>query len=351
MRPDNTLAIAKHNPGDLDLVLGAGGSRAILASTGVVLACHQAGLDRWRTISGASGGSIPAVMLAGGMHPTEIVRNVIDIDFVSQLTPRVSMVRVWWAFFKKNCLWKRRANRGVLSSEKLGGFIEKHVPCWPDNFWTVAVAGKRSLLFCAEGVYEMLPDGGLNLIAKEPAPLGLAIRATCAVPGIIDGVKYNGEFLLDGALSVGRCPTLLAKRHLNAQPGGIVACDVGEEDASPGNREHWFWRALRWVVCGSCCDPEPALPTEAAGVVLVEPPPAKIQTLDLRLSPDQKWEVIMSGFVAAVKELAKHGLLTGQRLTDAERIVVEYQLIQSSIVSTGELAARTQALMSGARLY
>ncbi len=347
MRPEKQLALASFKPGDLDLILGAGGSRAILASTGVILAGHHAGISSWRTICGVSGGSVPAVMLAGGVEPTQIVRNVIEIDFLSQLTPLVSKPRIFWAFFVKECLWRKRRGRGVLGSENLGRYVEQHVPTWPKNFWTVAVAGKRSLLFTAEGVFEMLADGGLRQLSDKPAPVGLAIRATCAVPGIIDGVDYQGQLLLDGALSVGRCPTVLAKRYLNAQPGALVACDVGEEAVA----DNLFFRVMRRILCGKCCDPAPMIPTDTQGVVMVEPPPANIATLELKLSADQKWQVIMSGFTAAVDRLACAGLLAGDKLAAARSVVESYREIERTAKQPGELASRTQALMTAHNLY
>jgi predicted acylesterase/phospholipase RssA len=352
MRPDQKPAITLlDTPDQPDLILGAGGSRAVLACTGFLMASQLAGRTRWRTISGVSGGSIPALMLAAGVPIKEIVHNVIEVDFVSQLTPRVSLVKVWWAFFVKNCLWKRRHGRGVLDSEKLGKFVEKFAPTWPANYWTVAVSGSRSFLFTADGVYELKPKGQLVMISDRPAPVGLAIRATCAVPGIIDGVDFDGELLLDGALTGEPCPTRIAKQYVNAKPGAIVACDVGEEDATAASREHIFWRVLRQLVCGDCCEPVPFEPTDSEGVLLVQPPAAAIQTLDLKLSDDQKWQVIMSGFTSTVARFSERSLISGAKLDLVNEVVSSYAQIEREPKRPGELAARTQELVARFGLY
>lgn len=351
MRSGEKPAISLLSSQDANLILGAGGSRAILASTGVAMACHLSGIKRWRTIGGVSGGSIPAIMLAAGVPLPEIVRQVVGIDFVSKLTPRVNLARVWWAFFVKNCLWKRQVGRGVLSSEKLGQFIESMVPTWPDNFWTVAVAGKNFYLLAADGIYLLRPDRQMEKISDKPAPVSTAIRATCAVPGIIDGVEWNGELLLDGALTGESCPTRIAKDYLDAASGGIIACDVGEEDATAASREHLFFRVLRRLLCGECCDPVPFEPTHSDGVVLIQPPPAAIATLDLKLSADQKWRVIMSGFVSAVSKLTEKGLLAGNALVSAQQISITYENIERTAKAPGELAERTQLLVAAFGLF
>jgi predicted acylesterase/phospholipase RssA len=351
MRPEEKPAIANLSSDAPDLVLGAGGSRAILSATGLILACHLAGRDKWRTISGVSGGSIPALMLAAGVPHKEIVRKVVAIDFVSQFEPRVNLAKLWWALFVKNCLWRRREGRGALSSQKLGNFVEQYAPTWPANFWTLAVAGKKTFLFCADGVYLLKPEGKYERISDKPAPVGVAIRATCAVPGVIDGIEFAGELMLDGALTGERCPTFIAKQYAGAKPGAIIACDVSEEDLTTANREHFFWRALRRVVCGDCCDPEPFEATHADGVLVIEPPPAKIQTLDFRLTPDQKWREIMAGFATAVARFAEKGLLGGAKLSQAQEIAAAYALIEASAVKPGELALRTEELLASHSLY
>lgn len=338
--------------GELNLICGAGGSRAILGSSGVILAGHAAGIDRWRTIGGVSGGSIPSLMLAAGVSPAEIVRKVIDIDFNSMLTPRASMPQIWWAFFLKECFWKRRTERGVLTAEKLGDLAEHYSPTWPENYWTVAVAGHRQFLFTARGVYEYSAESGKRLLWDQPAPVGLAIRATCAVPGVINAVRYRGLSLLDGALcDEGRCPVVVARDQLGAMPASIIACDVGEGALEEMRKEHWLLRTTRKVICGPCCEPAADKPVDTSGgVTLIKPTVNKVNALEFSLSPDQKWESVMAGFAAAVRSLQRSGLVTESNLAKAVDVANEFEFIQQAAAEPDEMASAVKSLLARAGL-
>lgn len=338
--------------GELNLVCGAGGSRAILGSSGAILASHAMGINRWRTIGGVSGGSIPSLMLAAGVEPAEIVRKVIDIDFNSMLTPHTSMLKIWWAFFRKECAWKRRDTYGVLTSEKLGTLVEQYAPQWPANYWTVAVAGRKQLLFTAQGIYEYSASHGKRLISNEPAPVSLAVRATCAVPGVIRAIPFKDMLLLDGALAdEGRCPVATVRDQLDSAPNTIVACDVGEGAAEEMKREHWFLKLIRSMVCGKCCLPAEDVPVDTTGgVTLVSPSVTKVQSLEFTLSPDQKWEAMMAGFAAAVESFRQSGLVSPARLKRAGELAGEFELVQQSATEPGELAVSVQSMLVAAGL-
>lgn len=340
--------------GDYNLVGGAGGSRAILATAGTILACHQAGISQWRTVGGASGGSVPTVMLAAGMHPTKIVRLTIELDFASMLTRHGSLVKVLLAFIMKDRYEKTRPRRGVLSSEKLGLFIDQMVPSWPKSYWTVATVGELQWLLNAEGAYRYDADGGYKLICP-PLPLSLAIRATCAVPGIIDAVPCQVgsrvRYLFDGAFGIdGRCPIGVAKRFYKQDAGRIIACDVGEEQK--GKREKHirnFWK----IICGEGClrEPEGDDPRHAEGIVLVKPAATSVRSLQFTLSRDQKWEAVMSGYAGAATQLAAAGIMTAHKLGQALDICRSFQELADQELPDGQLAEKTALLLSGYGLY
>src|SRR5207249_2880078 len=101
---------------------------------------------------------------------------------------------------------------------------------------------------------------------------GLAIRATSAIPGIIDAVKWNGCYLFDGALSVdGRTPITPVKRHFGYNAERIVAVDVGENpdtDTFLGRIMYaLFWR----FICGKHCPAEGDYPIRSEGTILARP--------------------------------------------------------------------------------
>jgi len=333
---------------ELNLVCGSGGSRAILGSSGAILACHVAGIDNWRTLGGASGGSIPTALLAGGVHPTKIVRLTIEIDFSSLLSRHASLLRIILASLLQGRFERTRPRKGVLSSEKLGQFVESQVQSWPKGYWTVAVSGDKQWLFNAEGIFEYSPDGSCRQLSTRPAPLGLAVRASCAVPGVIDAVPYNGTYLFDGALSIdGRCPVGAAKRHFKTKPEAIVACDVGEDESKGARRRRMILKLLHldeWQAA-------PATPVDFSGTVVIKPTVTNFRSLQFTLSLDQKWQAVMSGFMGAVPALENAGLLTAERLDKAKSMVAAFQEIQRSAVAEGELAARTVELIKLHELY
>lgn len=330
------------------LVCGGGGSRSILASSGALLAAHSMNISSWHSIGGVSGGSLPSVLLASGKSAPEITKIVMDVDFNSLLSPRSSLLKIWWAAFLKDCAWNRRSTDGALSSEKLGNYLDELVPFWPERFWTIAVAGEKQLLFTAGGVYSFETGKPPEIISPAPAPLGMALRATCAVPGLIDAIPLFGEKLLDGGLAeAGRCPITVAKEHLGAPHGSIVAIDVGEEKQS----EAWFFSLLRKLVCGPCCEKAPDKPLDTEGVLLICPDASAVQTLEFKLSREQKWQVLMAGFLASVNSFASSGAVAPDLLARAKSISLSYDEILRSSANPGQLTGRVERLLSARGLY
>lgn len=302
-------ALQKH------IVCGAGGSRAILASAGAVMACKIAGITEWQSIGGISGGSIPAVALASGIDPRDIMQLTVDIDFSSLVPRHATPISTVLAFILKDRFEYTRPKKGVLSSEKLGTFIDSLVPVWPKGFWTMAVVARTQILFTEHGVYQYLRNGQRRVLSTTPAPVGLAIRATCAVPGIIDAVPYQGRHLLDGALSWdGQCPVGISQRHFGADSNQIIACDVGEEKSRLAPFARVFWSML----CGGHCVDHTGVKTVMPNdVLMIKPKVWSVRSLQFKLTTDQKWQAVHSGFQEAVVQLSRAGLLTGDRLYQA----------------------------------
>jgi predicted acylesterase/phospholipase RssA len=347
--------LTKHEaltPFAMNLVCGAGGSRAILGSSGAILACHFAGISDWRTVGGASGGSIPTVLLAAGYSPKDIAHYCLDIDYSALLTRHGGILKVVSAYFFKDTFYRlARPKHGLFGSEKVGEFIDALVPEWPDNFWTVAVSGSSQLLFTKDGVTEYRLDGSRCKISDKPAPVGLAIRATSAIPGVIDAVKFNNCYLFDGALSVdGRTPIGLAKRHYGAVPERVVAVDVGENPESQTFLGRVFFNMFWRFICGRHCPAEGEYPVRSEGTVLVKPNP-EIRALQFQLRADDKCSALMSGFSAGVIALEKAGVLTDSRLEEAKAIVNAFTEIKRTSLTPEEVVARTEKLLASQGLY
>jgi predicted acylesterase/phospholipase RssA len=265
------------------------------------------------------------------------------------LNPYTTWLRRVIAFMCKYRHERDLPKRGVFSVEPLRKFMDKEMPRWPDKFWTFAVSRTRKVLFTADGVITY--DGARQdaVLSTTPAPVGTAVCATCAVPGIIDAVPFGGEYLWDGAMGDdGACPVDMAKRHFGAAPASIIAFDVGEEEIKKSRLLRFIWN----LTCGGKCNNIDAKhPSASDGVVLIEPRIVGFHALKFRLGRDLKWGAVIAGVVATVESLAKAGMLKGPALAKAESFSKQLKLIESSSKKYGELTARTEAFLSEQGLY
>ncbi|MBX9573200.1 MAG: patatin-like phospholipase family protein [Candidatus Obscuribacterales bacterium] len=325
--------LAKDN---LHLVCGSGGSRAILASAGAIYALHKAGLDNWKTIGGISGGSLPSLLLASGEKPGDMVRLAIDIDFSSMLTRRTNVFMTFMAFLLKERLAQSRPRKAVLGSEKLRDFLDGRITEWPEKYWTMAVAGRTQIVFTAKGVFQYLHDGTMRQLSDKPAPLGDAVRASCAIPGIIEPVLWtnprNGEgiYLFDGALSWdGQCPIGVVVRDFGAKPNEVVGCDVGDRHFGGfSGFVSKFWRFF----CGQGCvwpddETDPAF-WAAQGSLVVYPELNKFNSLQFTLTAEQKWDAVIESYFATVVRLWKIGRIDNAKFQELSELARNPQLFK-----------------------
>ncbi len=291
------------------LVFGSGGTRAFLNGAGATFACHLAGVSNWSTVGGISGGSIPALLTASGMHPTEIVRHAVKTDFselFKQTDTLGNMLRT--RMFRRN---RRSMRHGIVSSLGLGTHLESVVSAWPDKFWTMAVAGKSQFLFTANGVF-LYRKGRCRRLSDKPAPISLAIRASCAVPGIIEAIDFDGQPLFDGALSrYGACPTGMANRHFGAQFNDIIAVDLVPRTKSRAER---FVELLGRALSGTLRQKAPWPFIPRAGVV-VRTQMESFYSLDFNIDLQRKQNGVIAGFRATCVELRNSGVLSDQQLS------------------------------------
>lgn len=336
----------------IHLLCSSGGSRAILGSAGAIAALDQAGLKDFVSLGGISGGSIPTAMYAAGLGATETLHLAIEIDFSSMLTRHGSILRILFAYLMQGRFAQTRPRKGVFSSEKLGKYLDEKVPVWPARYWTMAVQGVNMIFFTSTGVFQLTPEGKRTVISDKPAPLGLAIRASCAVPGIISAVPYKGRFLFDGALTYeGRCPIVLPVKYKGAQPESLIVVDAGDD------LNKWSLRLTRlWgLLCGGNCIPyvEENVVTENDVGILVKPDLGFFRSLQFTLTRDQKWRAVMAGYVDTVKQLRAQDVIRGEILTKMEIIVAAYERIESmcKFSEEGVLARLTEQLMVEHKLF
>ncbi|PKM16030.1 MAG: hypothetical protein CVV12_05550 [Gammaproteobacteria bacterium HGW-Gammaproteobacteria-2] len=178
----------------LGLVLSGGGARGF-AHIGVIRALREAGLE----IDYVAGASIGAIMAAG-----------IAAD---------------WSLSRTLAIYRR-------------GFVRSN----PLSDWTLPLVALRrghkvaSLLRGAHGEIEIedlpipffcvssdLTDGRLRV--HDCGPLWRALRASCAIPGLLPPVFHDGHVLVDGGV-IDNLPVAQMHRRM---VGAIVAVDVGSD--------------------------------------------------------------------------------------------------------------------------
>ena len=297
---------------EFHLVLGAGGSKAILASTGAIAAFELSGFTNWKTIGGISGGSVPASLYANKTKAKEIVYTALHSDFSTFMAPRVGMIRRIWALLRKYRYEITLPERGIYSPEPLMRFINISVPDWPEQFWTLCTDRQfNQVVLTADGAFRYVPEinTGERMLDK-PLCTGDAVTTSCAIPGIIDAGIINDEPMFDGAMShEGQCAILPPQRHFGAEPGKIIALDVGEEDVKKNPLVKFLMRLTCTIsTCGPMEAPHPS--EEEHGIILIEPRVSQFHGLKFLLDDLDKWAAIVAGFNSAIETLERHGLVS-----------------------------------------
>jgi NTE family protein len=182
----------------LGLALGGGFARG-LAHIGVLKVLEQEGL-RVNCLAGTSAGSIIAGAYASG----------VPLDDIARVARTVR-----WKDFGRWTL----STMGLATNERLDSFVRRIF---------------RALRF--EDLRIPLAVVATDLVAAKPVvftegELGLAIRASCAYPGLFLPVSSNGSLLVDGML-VSSVPTDAA-RTLGADVVVAVSLDNLEPGAKP----------------------------------------------------------------------------------------------------------------------
>ncbi len=153
----------------IGLALSGGGARGF-AHVGVlkVLFDHNIPIDY---IAGTSAGAFVGGAIAAGMTPDEIV--AIGKDF---------------SWFKISSI--SYSPRGLLSNAGISNFVKKYFPS--PKFESLSIP------FCAVAC-DM--ETGTEVLLKETGDISIAIRASCAIPGVFAPVEgEDGRLLVDGGV-------------------------------------------------------------------------------------------------------------------------------------------------------
>ncbi len=174
----------------IGLALSGGAARGF-AHLGVlkVLREHGVPVD---FVAGTSAGSIAGGALASGLSIEEIIEMGRKIGWLSMTGFSFSPM-------------------GLLSNAALGAFVKRHFPVQKFEDLPIPFAAVACDL-----------ETGEEVVLKNSGDLSMAIRASCAIPGVFVPINYDGRRLIDGGV-VSPVPTR-AVRKLGAEI--VIAVDV-----------------------------------------------------------------------------------------------------------------------------
>ena len=195
--------------GPIGLALGGGGARGI-AHVGVLEALERYPRLYPRIFAGTSAGSVIAVMAAAGLAPEEIREFSEDLDWFKHVIRVTDLIDL------------RNASRaGLFPNTRLAEVVEERVDGRSfDEFpFDVAVTAtdieyRRRVIMTSSRVAKridrrelerFLPPRrghlpGAETVVLTDVSVGLAIRASCAVPGFFRPVQVGGMNLVDGGV-------------------------------------------------------------------------------------------------------------------------------------------------------
>ena len=239
----------------LGLVLGGGAARGI-AHVGVLKVFEEAGI-RPDLIVGTSAGALVGSLAAAGISATRIT--------------------TWAHTMRWSVLARPVMSRGgLMSNDRLGRFLERVLPCHTFEELPVPFACIATDLESFEPVLLWSGD------------LASAVRASCALPGIIVPVERNGRLLIDGGVAES-VPAAIA-RMLGADVVVAVNVNASYRRAAPPTNMFAIL-AQTYFTLGRAAE---RLATERADV-LVTPEVGDIGVDELHRGP----ELVRAGEAAA----------------------------------------------------
>ncbi len=180
----------------IGLALGGGFARGI-AHLGVLHALEKENIPI-TCIAGTSAGALAGMAYASGLPFEEIVREAAAIRFGNFGQ---------WRF----------SRMGLASNQRLESYPEVHLGVKNFEDLKIPLAMAATDLISGEAVY------------FSKGPLGPALRASCAYPGLFRPVEYQGRLLVDGFLAAGM--PLEGARSLGAEV--VIAVFLEAESVGP----------------------------------------------------------------------------------------------------------------------
>lgn len=301
------------------VILGSGGTKAALTGTGVVVALRQAGLQI-ETIGGVSGGTMPAAFAASDMSSHEMLKVASEID-IKSLVARKPWIR---QLFSERS-GETALRQGIYDTTRLGEMTNKHVPQWPDRFWTMAVGDHSEVVMAKNGIFEYSPNGHKAMIANKPISVGDAVRASSAIPGVFEAIALKGRMLFDGALGKsGKCPTDIASNHLGIPKDRIIA-SLPQGAMTFSNKALYY--AAKFL--SGNYEKSEAKIVEEAGLIIR--PKVDFGSLKLNLTQAHKEDAILTGYRTTVEELGRSRIVSGSLLDKLREAGTSFETLKDSV--------------------
>jgi hypothetical protein len=310
----------------MHLVNGSGGARMALICAGSTGAFNVGGKkEKFDSMAATSGSGLPTGMFAANVPQAEIVGRTIECDFKT-LLPKVGSVKELLRDVGRREIHREASLQdGLFDTAPLGEAAVRNIgPVLPEPFWVPACAEGYIILFTWKGVFELTPDGRVNIVQSEPAPTDIAIRATATMPFLMKPLIWKKRCLMDGALSVyGGCPTGIAKHHFGAKDENIIAVrpepPKGRVDrvlSLVGLHRDELVKGFGKHLIGNH-ETDKLLDHE--GGLVIEPSCDELGTFDFHPTKDQKRRVILNGFTATRDKRAQAGHYTKAEIDELVR--------------------------------
>ncbi|MGH9721771.1 MAG: patatin-like phospholipase family protein [Bryobacteraceae bacterium] len=186
----------------IGLALGGGFARG-LAHVGVLRVFQKHGIPL-HAIAGVSSGAIVAAAYASGATPEDIGRAGAAMRFADVAKWQLSLL-------------------GLAASERMEKFLKRLLRCAHFEEMTIPL-----------GVVATDLATGKPIEFCGPGEVGPAIRASCSYPGLLQPVRIDGRYLVDGGMSVDVPSELVRKMGANYVIS--VALQIpSTEDFEPSN--------------------------------------------------------------------------------------------------------------------
>jgi NTE family protein len=208
--PGNIIGRYRARTGPVGIAFGGGGARGI-AHAGVLEALEEYPAIRPTLFAGTSAGSGIAVLAAAGLSIPEIREFSVELDWFKHVIP------------VREAIDPRNLNRGGLfPNTRLAEVINERIDhrSFDELPYDVAVTAtdienRRRVIITSHRVAQrirrrelerFLPPrkgslpGAETLVLSDVEDVGLAVRASCAVPGFFRPVPIHTMHLVDGGL-------------------------------------------------------------------------------------------------------------------------------------------------------